>query len=497
MKLEELLVYEDIVIQCHDNPDADALASGFGLYLYFKSKSKNVRLVYGGKYIIQKSNLILMVSELNIPIVHVEELNNPELLITVDCQYGEGNVTRFDAKNVAVIDHHQVSGVLPKMNVVRSSIGACSTIVREMLEEAGFDINADVKLATALYYGLLTDTSNFTEISHPLDKDMRDDMKFERSYITKFRNANLSISELEIAGNALLGAEYNEQYRFAIIQAKPCDPNILGMISDLMLEVDSVDTCLVYSILPFGIKVSVRSCIKEVKASELAEFITNDIGSGGGHIEKAGGFIQNELLDKVIGTQSISEFLFDRMCNYFKNVEIIFSQEYEFQKNDMRVFMKRDIPCGYILLKEVFPIGTEITMRTLDGDIDIIVDEDVVLMIGTAGEVYPAELDKFEADYIKEDEPYIYPGEYPPVVRNRVEGEIKHIVTYARSCRPSGKTTIYAQRLDHRVKLFNLWDEDRYYVGNVGDYLAVHGNDLHDVYIVKKDIFETIYDLVQ
>ena len=36
MRLRELLDYKNIVIQCHDNPDADAIASGFGIYLYLK-----------------------------------------------------------------------------------------------------------------------------------------------------------------------------------------------------------------------------------------------------------------------------------------------------------------------------------------------------------------------------------------------------------------------------------------------------------------------------
>ena len=29
MKLSELLAYDNIVIQCHDNPDADTIARGF------------------------------------------------------------------------------------------------------------------------------------------------------------------------------------------------------------------------------------------------------------------------------------------------------------------------------------------------------------------------------------------------------------------------------------------------------------------------------------
>ena len=56
MRLSELLKAESIVIQCHDNPDADALASGYGVYAYLKAHGKeNVRLVYGGKELIRKA----------------------------------------------------------------------------------------------------------------------------------------------------------------------------------------------------------------------------------------------------------------------------------------------------------------------------------------------------------------------------------------------------------------------------------------------------------
>ena len=84
MHLRELLEYEQIIVQCHDNPDADAIASGFGVYSYLRKKGKNVRLIYGGKFPIQKTNLVLMVTELKIPIEYVEELEEAQLLITVD-----------------------------------------------------------------------------------------------------------------------------------------------------------------------------------------------------------------------------------------------------------------------------------------------------------------------------------------------------------------------------------------------------------------------------
>ena len=68
MRLSELLEYDSIVVQCHDNPDADAIASGYGVYTYLKGQGKDARFIYGGRFPIQKSNLVLMVTELKIPI---------------------------------------------------------------------------------------------------------------------------------------------------------------------------------------------------------------------------------------------------------------------------------------------------------------------------------------------------------------------------------------------------------------------------------------------
>ena len=42
MKLRELLEFNQIIVQCHDNPDADAIASGYALFRYLKDNGKDV-----------------------------------------------------------------------------------------------------------------------------------------------------------------------------------------------------------------------------------------------------------------------------------------------------------------------------------------------------------------------------------------------------------------------------------------------------------------------
>ena len=501
MRLKELLRYDNIIIQCHDNPDADALASGLGIYHYFKMQGKRVRFIYGGRFPIQKTNLVLMVKELEIPIEYVQELKEAELLLTVDCQYGEGNVTCFPAKEIAVIDHHQVARELPRLSEVRSNLGACATLVRELLQQEGIGLNDDKKLATALYYGLLTDTNNFTEISHPLDKNLRDDADYEHAAIIRFRNMNLSQKELEIAGKALLDYDYSEKHRYAVAEAKPCDPNILGMISDMMLEVDTVDTCLVYSVLPFGIKLSVRSCIKEVKASELAAYLTEGIGSGGGHLVKAGGFIKEELLVKIQEAEKseadIKTFLRQRMDRYFESSRILYAEDYEADLSQMQLCRKKNIPVGFVKAAEVFKVGTKITVRTLEGDLDIEVSTDIYIMIGIQGEVYPIKKEKFERTYRVLETAYTFEGEYAPTVKDAAEGINISLVPYAKACVATGESLVYVRALDHRVKVFTAWDKEKYMLGRQKDFLAVRKDDLHDVYVIEQNIFYQTYEPVK
>ena len=67
----------------------DAIASGYGLYSFFRDKEK-IRLLYAGRNKARKANLMLMVEKLHIPLEYQPQMEDTVdgLLITVDCQYG-------------------------------------------------------------------------------------------------------------------------------------------------------------------------------------------------------------------------------------------------------------------------------------------------------------------------------------------------------------------------------------------------------------------------
>ena len=76
--LQSLLQYQNICIQCHNNPDPDTIASAFGIYSYLKSHTINARMVYGGPQMIEKSNLKLM---LNMYDISEQEEDNVKKMI--------------------------------------------------------------------------------------------------------------------------------------------------------------------------------------------------------------------------------------------------------------------------------------------------------------------------------------------------------------------------------------------------------------------------------
>lgn len=497
MKLSSLDKYNDIVIQMHDNPDADAIGSGYSLYKYFLAKGKKVRLVYGGTFRIKKSNIVIMIDRLKIPVEYVSDIGNPELLITVDCQYGEGNVTKFKAQNIAIIDHHNTGRMTDEMCEIRSHIVSCSTICYDMLKKNGFDINSDISVATALYYGLFMDSNGFAEIRHPLERDMIDFLKIDKKLLKKLVYSNFTIQELETAGIALIRYSYDENKHISIIKSKPCDPNILGLIGDLVLQVDSIDVCIIYNECPGGYKLSVRSCIVEVAANDLAEFMTKEIGNGGGHNDKAGGYINAEKYRKVYGELGIETYFFDRMNLYYDSFEVVYAENGLKDRTGFQLYSKNQLSYGFVRTMDLFPKGTECKVRTYEGDVYVNVNENIYLMIGNNGEVYPIEKNIFEEKYEVMEGEYEKEWEYPPNIRNLMDNETYDLMPYARKCISKEGNIIYAKQLDKAAKVFTKWDYEKYMMGNIGDYICYSEKHQDDIYIINKDILHETYTAVE
>lgn len=507
MRLTDLDKYQSITIQCHDNPDADTIGAGYGLYCYFKSLGKEVRLIYSGRSEITKTNLKLMIETLDIPIEYVPanipaEAREPivGLLLTVDCQHGAGNVTRMEASEVAVIDHHPVEIVGLELSRIQPNLGSCSTLVWNMLREVGFDVNENEKIGTALYYGLYMDTNQFAELSNPLDMDMCETVSVNKRLMTRYRNANISLRELELAGIAMIRHDYNDDYRFAVIKSQPCDPNLLGLISDFLLQVAEVDTCVVFNENPDGFKLSVRSCIKEVNANELAAFLTEGVGSGGGHFEKAGGFISKKLYEQKYPTLHSEAYINNRMTEYFDSFEIIYAKDVEVDLAEYALWRRRKEAICFLKADELFPLGTRVSLRTSGGNTEFAVEEDTYITMERDGTIHAMSREIF-VRYMEETQQQVPADycdniEYEPIMKNLTEGRTYLLTEHCKMAMPKETFRIYVKELDKSVKLFPKWNADKYMCGLPGDYLVVSEDDLHNIYIEQKENFDQKFEAV-
>lgn len=506
MVLSTLEKYNQIVIQVHDNPDADAVGSGYAMYTYLASKGKNVRLVYGGKNEVSKSNMKLLISELNIPLEYVggsdgedgaeDALGNPELLITVDCQYSEGNVQAFKAQNIAMIDHHSTGKQSDDMAEVRSNLVSCATVCYALLKDAGFDVNEDIKVATALYYGLYMDSNQLSEVCHPLDRDMMDFIQYDKTLLNRLKYANFSIAELETAGIAITNNNYIEKNRTAIVMAEPCDPNILGVIGDFVIQVDSIDVCIIYNQCVGGYKLSVRSCAVDVAANELVYFLTRGIGNGGGHINKAGGFLSKHRYREKYEDKFLEEYFREKLDEYREGYDVVNYTDDCPDFAQFNMYRKKAGNNGYVKSTELFPVGTECKIRTMEGDVFITVKDDIYLMIGYSGEVYPIEKHVFDSKYTATDETFVREFEYAPTIINVAEGKLYELMPHAKMCKSGVGAPMYVRPITKYTKVFTRWDYEGYMVGNEGDMLCYSTTDHRDVYVVKREVFEKTYERV-
>lgn len=497
MRLHDLEQYNDIVIQMHDNPDADAIGSGYALYEYFLSRGKKVRLVYGGRAKITKSNICMIIDRLNLPVEYLNDpdvaTDVPELLLTVDCQYGEGNVQHIDAKNIAMIDHHNTGRESDGMCEIRSNIVSCATICYDLLKAEGYDVNRDISVATALYYGLFMDSNELSEVRHPLERDMLDFLKVDEQLLNHVTHANFTLEEFETAGMAMLRYNYNENKRLAIIKAKPCDPNILGLVGDFVLQVDSIDVCIIFNELPEGYKLSVRSCSPYVTANDMAAYLVTDIGNGGGHLNKAGGFISRSKYKEKYGDLGIDTYIFSKSEEYYDSCDVVYASEGIRDTEGFALYKKLPSVCGYVKTLDFLEPGTECKIRTYEGDVAVKAAENIYVMIGLFGEVYPIERDKFEQKYRALEEVFYKEYEYAPSVVDVVKSKKYELLPYAKKCIRKEDSCIYAKRLTVPAKVFSKWNYENYMYGKTGDYICYLPEDKTDVYIVKREIFEETY----
>ncbi len=295
---QAVLPAESALIVTHNYPDPDCIAAGLGLYELLSFWGVNrLRIVYSG-YIGRAENRE-MVDRLQIPMTHLSEIEwgDYERVILVDASPGQGNVSiPVDVHINAVIDHHSEGGGESHEGFydLRTTSAATSAIIAEYIEESQMEMTA--RVATALYYGVKTDTLATREPVSSQDLEMFRSLFARLDYHALFaiENPRVSMEYLKMMHDMTTSVT---MYGKSIVTAHIRDietPDYISEAAELLSRIRDVEWVVCTGFCNNRLFFSMRAN-RDRSAGAYARIIAEDLGgAGGGHEMASAGSIAIE-----------------------------------------------------------------------------------------------------------------------------------------------------------------------------------------------------------
>lgn len=264
------------------NADPDALGSAFALKRLFWRKVKKVIICRVNA--IKRSDNLAMVRLLGMKVPYVNRVDTTSVTkwATVDGQ--PHHHPRFANINFdIIIDHHPPARDLeaPFLDI-RDNFGAASSMLTEYLRAAG--IKPSARLATALFYGIKTDTDNFARTS-----TANDIKAFKYLYpfvnlntIKKIESSEINKANLAAFQKAFDNLEFIGNIAY-IHMGEVTNADTLVIIADFFLKMAEASWCFVSGIYGQKVIIIVRNAGFRLDAGKLVQRLFGDIGSAGGH----------------------------------------------------------------------------------------------------------------------------------------------------------------------------------------------------------------------
>lgn len=157
--LKKIQQYENIVLYRHVNPDFDAFGSQFGLYDIIQFTYPEKRVFLAGNFDYELVSKYDFSVDTTLPDFSKEEV----LGIVLDT----ANSARIDGesytacKELIKVDHHIVVESYGTMNIEEETASSCSQLIGEFFVENKDTLLMTTAGASALYLGIIGDTSRF------------------------------------------------------------------------------------------------------------------------------------------------------------------------------------------------------------------------------------------------------------------------------------------------------------------------------------------------
>jgi Exopolyphosphatase-related proteins len=274
----------------HDYPDPDCIASAYGVAHLLSFWGMENSIISFGGFVGRAENraVIRYLNIRTIPYVLLE-IKDYDCIIVVDCFPGNNNVSLPPGISVnAVLDHHRVTipDNAPFFHDVRKDIGATSTIVTEYMLSAGCPITA--KLATGLFYGIMTDTGDMRRDTTAEDlacyKILFD--KMDHRLLSQIEHPDRDVEFFKMLYRAAQSIVIFESVGY-IHLGQVSSPDYVGEMVEIFHSLESNEITICTGIFKKNIFFSIRSKNRD-EAGISSENIAKALNGGGGGHGKAG-----------------------------------------------------------------------------------------------------------------------------------------------------------------------------------------------------------------
>ena len=263
------------------NADPDAISSAMAVKRLLWRRVTSVTLTHFNE--ISRPDNQAMIRLLDAGLIPLCEINDRDFnkFVVVDSQPDHHECfTRYAFD--AIIDHHPISCDAARFVDIRPDYGACASIMTDYLKAAG--VNPSVKLATALLFGIKTDTAGFSRQAGMNDiRAFQYLYKFANSHLlTRIEQAEMSEEDLVALARAIENREIHDRRLFSHL-GNIDNPDQCVIIADFFMKLSNVNWSIVSGILEGRLIIIFRNDGLRKGAGNTAKEAFSAFGSAGGH----------------------------------------------------------------------------------------------------------------------------------------------------------------------------------------------------------------------
>ncbi len=309
-----------LCIFTHDNPDPDAISSALALKEIAKQYEVDADIVYYGDIFHQENRA--MVNLLGLELLRGEEVNLSEYskFALVDSSApGVNNSIPEDIKIDIIFDHHATAKRIEAEFVdIRPDVGATATLLTEYIRE--LRITPSKTLATALFFGIKTETNSFKRNAKTADFAAAAYLYpfVDYEMIEKMEGPAISTETLDVLGSAIKNREIFSSFLISFAGFIN-DRDALPQAAEFLLRLEGISTVLVFGVLKDKVYLSARNKDVRINIGEVLRRAFGDVGSVGGHAHSAGGQIPLGIFESATDKNVLGKLITEAIRRRFLN----------------------------------------------------------------------------------------------------------------------------------------------------------------------------------